>query len=152
VISFIEEGVKSKLTNRRVIKKWISEVANSYGFNVGNLCYIFCDDEYILNVNREYLQHDYYTDIITFDYVIENTVSGDMYISVDTVLSNSKIYSSSYIIELHRVIIHGVLHLCGLKDKTHDDELKMREAEDKALLLLSRLIQQNHLGKLTNQN
>lgn len=144
MISFVEEGIKSHLTNRRIIKRWIGEVAKLYNFKVGNLCFIFCDDEYILNVNREYLQHDYYTDIITFDYVENKTISGDMFISVDTVLSNSKIFSSSYISELHRVIIHGVLHLCGLKDKDHDDEIKMREAENNALLLLNKLIKTNN--------
>lgn len=144
MISFVEEGIKSHLTNRRIIKRWIGEVAKLYNFQVGNLCFIFCDDEYILNVNREYLQHDYYTDIITFDFVENKTISGDMFISVDTVLSNSKIFSSSYISELHRVIIHGVLHLCGLKDKDYDDEIKMREAENNALLLLNKLIKTNN--------
>ena len=75
MISFVEEGIKSRLTNRRIIKRWICEVASSYGYNVGNLCYIFCDDEYILGVNRQYLQHDYYTDIITFDYVDDKSLS-----------------------------------------------------------------------------
>lgn len=143
MISFVEEGIKSRLTNRRIIKRWICEVASSYGYNVGNLCYIFCDDEYILGVNRQYLQHDYYTDIITFDYVDDKSLSGDMFISVDTVLSNSQMFSVSYISELHRVIIHGVLHLCGIKDKSPEDELLMREAENKALLLLSNLIEKN---------
>lgn len=140
MITFVEEGIKAKLTNRRIIKRWISEIVKGYGFVLGDLCYIFCDDAYILNVNREYLQHDYYTDIITFDYVEGGVISGDMYISVDTVLSNSKLFSSDYISELHRVIIHGVLHLCGIKDKSPDDEKKMREAEDKALLLLNSII------------
>lgn len=143
MISFVEEGIKSRLTNRRIIKKWICEVVSSYGYNVGNLCYIFCDDEYILGVNRQYLQHDYYTDIITFDYVDDKSLSGDMFISVDTVLSNSQMFNVSYISELHRVIIHGVLHLCGIKDKTPEDELLMREAENKALLLLSNLFENN---------
>ena len=139
MITFVEENVKSKLTERRLIKLWIKKVAESYNFTLGDLCYIFCDDEKILEVNNEYLKHDYYTDIITFDYVEDGRLSGDMFISVDTVLSNSVLFKTSYMDELHRVVIHGVLHLCGLKDKAPEDEKKMRAAEEKALKLLESL-------------
>lgn len=140
MISFVEEDSKSHLLNRRIIKLWIQQVAESYGFNIGNLCYIFCSDDYILDINRRFLSHDYYTDIITFDYVDGKILSGDMFISIDTVKSNSQQYSASYVDELHRVIIHGVLHLCGFKDKSPNDEKKMRNAENAALSILSDLL------------
>lgn len=140
MITFVEEKVKSKLTNRRIIKNWIKKVADLYDFKLGEICYIFCDDEQILETNRQFLQHDYYTDIITFDYVENNILSGDMFISVDTVLSNSVLFNVSYIDELHRVVIHGILHLCGLKDKSPEDEKKMRDAENQALSILSSLL------------
>lgn len=139
MITFVEEDVKSKLKDRRLIKNWIKQVADSYGFTLGNLCYIFCSDDRILEVNNEFLKHDYYTDIITFDYVEDGVLSGDMFISVDTVKSNSELFNTSYINELHRVVIHGVLHLCGLKDKSPNDEKKMRAAEEKALAMLESL-------------
>lgn len=141
MIKFVEEGVKSKLRNRRIIKSWIDNIVKSYSLKLGNLCYIFCNDDYILDVNRQYLQHDYYTDIITFDYSEDGIVSGDMFISVDTVLSNSQLFNSKYNTELNRVVIHGVLHLCGIKDKSDEDAKIMREAEDRALSELSRLIE-----------
>lgn len=139
MITFIEEDVNAKLNERLLIKKWIKQVALSYGYRVGELCYIFCNDDKILETNRQYLQHDYYTDIITFDYVEDDILSGDMFISVDTVKSNSELFKTSYIDELHRVVIHGVLHLCGLKDKEPADEAKMRKAEEVALKILSEL-------------
>lgn len=141
MITFVEEGVNAKLTERRLIKQWIRQVADSYGFKLGDLCYIFCNDDQILETNKQYLQHDYYTDIITFDYVEDGILSGDMFISVDTVKSNSELFKVSYKDELHRVVIHGVLHLCGLKDKSPDDEKKMRAAEEKALSMLAAMRQ-----------
>lgn len=142
MIIFNEDNAKSRLKNRRIIKNWIKEVAKSYGLVLGDLSYIFCNDDMILEVNRQYLQHDYFTDIITFDYVESNVCSGDMFISVDTVKSNAELFNSTYINELHRVVIHGVLHLCGLKDKSPKDEKKMRAAEDKALSLLEEMLSQ----------
>lgn len=139
MISFVEEEVDAKLKERLLVKKWIKQVALSYGYKVGELCYIFCNDDKILETNRQYLQHDYYTDIITFDYVENGILSGDMFISVDTVQSNSVLFNTSYYDELHRVIIHGVLHLCGLKDKQPADEAQMRKAEEVALKMFSEL-------------
>ncbi|MCQ2203353.1 MAG: rRNA maturation RNase YbeY [Bacteroidales bacterium] len=139
MITFVEEEVNARLKERRLIKKWIKQVAESYNYKLGDICYIFCNDEKILATNIEFLQHDYYTDIITFDYVEGDILSGDMFISVDTVKSNSELFSGSYEDELHRVVIHGILHLCGLKDKAPADEKKMRAAEDKALKMLSQL-------------
>ncbi|MBE6340814.1 MAG: rRNA maturation RNase YbeY [Bacteroidales bacterium] len=136
MINFYEEDIKSHLRNRRVIKQWIKDIISSYNYSTGNISYIFCSDDYLLNINRQYLSHDYYTDVITFDYDENNIVSGDIFISVDTVKSNSEQYSVSYNCELYRVIIHGVLHLCGLKDKTPEDAKIMREAEEKSLQIL----------------
>ena len=140
MITFNIEDADPKLKNKRLLKSWIAKVADSYGLKTGDLAYVFCSDDRILDVNKEFLQHDYYTEIITFDYCEGDTISGDMYISVDTVRTNSELYSTSFINEMHRVIIHGVLHLCGLKDKAPDDEKKMREAEAKALAMWDELV------------
>ena len=142
MISFFNEDVDFKLKNKLVLKQWIKQDAQTYGMKVGDLTYIFCSDDKIIEVNRQFLQHDYYTDIITFDYDVEGVVSGDMYISVDTVRSNSEIYAPSFERELQRVIIHGVLHLCGLKDKQPDDEKNMRSAEEKALAMLDHILEE----------
>ncbi len=136
MISFYNEDIEFKLKNKLLLKKWIKQVVETYNFKLGNLSYIFCSDDKILEVNRQFLQHDYYTDIITFDYDEDGVVSGDMYISIDTVKTNAEQFSPSFIRELHRVIIHGVLHLCGLKDKEPQDEKNMRAAEEKALAML----------------
>lgn len=122
--------------NQTKIREWIKAVAASYGKRVGEIAYFFCDDEKILEVNREYLQHDYYTDIITFDYCERNRLSGDLFISLDTVRSNAEMLGTDYDTELHRVIIHGVLHLCGINDKGPGEREIMEEAENKALMLL----------------
>ena len=140
MITFNIEDADPKLKNKRLLKSWIAKVADSYGLKTGDLAYVFCSDDRILEVNKEFLQHDYYTDVITGDYCEGDTISGDMYISVDTVRTNSELYSTSFINEMHRVIIHGVLHLCGLKDKAPDDEKKMREAEAKALAMWDELV------------
>ena len=118
------------------VEQWIKSTAAQYGYSVGELNYIFCDDEKILEVNRQYLQHDYYTDIITFDYTEGDTISGDLFISLDTVKSNSEEQGTAYEEELHRVIIHGVLHLCGINDKGPGEREQMEAAENKALALL----------------
>ena len=137
MISYQTEGVKMPAIKRRETTAWIKAVAASYGKKVGDIAYIFCDDEKILEVNREYLQHDYYTDIITFDYTEGDTISGDLFISLDTVKSNSEEQGTAYEEELHRVIIHGVLHLCGINDKGPGEREQMEAAENKALALLN---------------
>ncbi|OJX35569.1 MAG: rRNA maturation RNase YbeY [Flavobacteriia bacterium 40-80] len=119
------------------ISDWISQIVSRETKSLGDLTYIFCDDEYILDVNRQYLDHDYYTDIITFDYSEGGVVSGDLFISLDTVRSNSELFSTPFLQELHRVIIHGVLHLCGYKDKSEEDERLMREKENEALRFIN---------------
>lgn len=121
------------------IRRWIKAVAVSYGYRLGNIAYIFCDDEKILEVNRQYLQHDYYTDIITFDYTAGDKIGGDLFISVDTIRSNAEQLGKPYAEELHRVVVHGILHLCGINDKGAGEREIMEAAEDKALRLLAEM-------------
>lgn len=121
--------------SRRLTSAWVKAVADTYGKRVGEVAYIFCDDEKILEVNREYLEHDYYTDIITFDYSEGNRIAGDLFISLDTVASNAELFGRPYEEELHRVIIHGILHLCGIKDKEPGEREQMEQAENQALEL-----------------
>ena len=135
MISYNTENVSMPHLRRRDTSAWIRRVAQSYGKRVGDVGYLFCDDEKILEVNREYLGHDYYTDIITFDYCEGDVISGDMVISLDTVRSNAELFHKDYAEELHRVIIHGILHLCGLNDKGPGERELMEAAENKALLL-----------------
>jgi len=118
---------------RRLLNTWIRAVARDYGYTVGEVTFIFCDDTKILEVNRQYLQHDYYTDVITFDYTEGKCISGDIFISLDTVKSNAKLYQKTYREELHRVFIHGILHLCGINDKEPGEREIMEAAENKAL-------------------
>jgi rRNA maturation RNase YbeY len=135
-ISYFTEEIKAPDIKKRIVSSWIKEVAQSYGKRVGDISYIFCSDEKILEVNRQYLQHDYYTDIITFDYSSGNVISGDLFISLETVRSNSEKFNTSYMEELHRTIIHGVLHLCGINDKGPGEREIMEMNENKALALL----------------
>ncbi|MBD5248846.1 MAG: rRNA maturation RNase YbeY [Barnesiella sp.] len=122
-----------------VMEQWIAEVARSHGKVAHELTYIFCDDEEIISVNRQYLQHDYYTDIITFDYTRGKLLRGDMYISLDTVASNAEAVGATYDQELRRVIIHGVLHLCGINDKGPGEREIMEMNENRALAMLENL-------------
>ena len=135
MISYQTINVKMPAIKRRANSAWIKAVAASYGKKVGEVAYIFCDDEKILEVNRQYLNHDYYTDIITFDYCIDHIVSGDLFISLDTVRSNAEAFGKTYDEELHRVIIHGILHLCGINDKGPGEREIMEAAENKALAI-----------------
>lgn len=135
MISYQTEGVKMPDIKKRDTSAWIKRVAESYGKKCGDIAYIFCNDEKILEVNKEYLQHDYYTDIITFDYCEEETINGDLFISLDTVRTNAEMLGVEYAQELHRVIIHGILHLCGIDDKGEGEREIMEAAEDKALAM-----------------
>lgn len=144
MITYTTDGVKMPAIKRRDVSTWIKAVAQSYGKSVGDIAYIFCNDEKILEVNRQYLQHDYYTDIITFDYCddlaemdISDTISGDMFISLDTVRTNAAGLGVDYLQELHRVIIHGILHLLGINDKGPGEREIMEAAENKALAILN---------------
>ena len=122
---------------KREVTAWIKDVAATYGRKVGEIGYMFVNDEKILEVNREYLGHDYYTDIITFDYDEGDRINGDLVISLDTVETNARQFGKSYDEELHRVIIHGILHLCGINDKGPGEREVMEAAEDKALAMIS---------------
>ena len=133
MISYQTFNVKMPPIRRRDVSAWVRRVAAGYGKRVGEVAYIFCDDEKILEVNRQYLNHDYYTDIITFDYCEDDTISGDLFISLDTVRSNAEAQGTPYDEELHRVIIHGILHLCGINDKGLGERAIMEAAENKAL-------------------
>jgi rRNA maturation RNase YbeY len=134
-ISFHNEDIAFVLPQKRLYKQWIEQTALSHGKTIGELTYLFCSDEYLLEMNKTYLQHDYYTDIITFDYSEENKISGDLFISVERVKDNALKIGVSLQNEMQRVVIHGVLHLCGFKDKEKTDVQIMRKMEEKALLL-----------------
>ena len=136
MISYQTDGVDMPAIKKRETTEWIKSVVAGYGKRVGEIAYIFCSDEKILEVNRQYLQHDYYTDIITFDYCEGNRLSGDLFISLDTVRTNADQFGTDYDTELHRVIIHGILHLCGINDKGSGERKIMEEAENRALALL----------------
>jgi metalloprotein, YbeY/UPF0054 family len=111
-------------------KAWLEDIILSEGKKLGEINYIFCDDEYLLKVNQDYLQHDYYTDIITFDYVKGRTISGEIFVSLHRISDNASTLSKSYEEELRRVLAHGVLHLSGYKDKSEEEEQLMRSKED----------------------
>ena len=138
-ISYQTDGVKMPAIKKRETTAWIKAVAATYNKKVGEIAYIFCSDEKILEVNKEYLQHDYYTDIITFDYDEGDIISGDLFISLDTVRTNSEQFDTEYDEELHHTIIHGVLHLCGINDKGPGEREIMEAAENKALFLLKEM-------------
>ena len=138
MISYNAEGVAMPNIKRRATTAWIKAVAATYGKRVGEIGYLFVDDEHILDVNKQYLGHDYYTDIITFDYCEGDILNGDLVISLDTVRSNAELFGKPYEEELHRVIIHGVLHLCGLNDKGPGERELMEDAENRALAFLKK--------------
>ncbi|MBQ1177600.1 MAG: rRNA maturation RNase YbeY [Bacteroidaceae bacterium] len=135
MITYQTDGTRMPNIKKRPTTAWIRAVAATYDKKVGDVNYIFCNDERILEVNREYLQHDYYTDIITFDYTEEDTISGDLFISLDTVKTNSEQFGTEYDEELHRTIIHGILHLCGINDKGPGEREIMEAAENRALAM-----------------
>jgi probable rRNA maturation factor len=136
MISYQSDGIEMPNIKKLEITAWIKQVAASYGRRVGDIGYMFVNDEKILEVNKQYLGHDYYTDIITFDYDEGDVISGDIVISLDTVRSNAEIFGKTYDDELHRVIIHGILHLCGINDKGPGEREIMEACENKALALL----------------
>ena len=135
MVSYQTDGVEMPAIKKSKTTEWIKAVAATYEKRVGEIAYIFSSDEKILEVNRHYLQHDYYTDIITFDYCEGNRLSGDLFISLDTVRTNAEQFGSDYETELHRVIIHGILHLCGINDKGPGEREIMEEAENRALAM-----------------
>ena len=132
-ITYQTDGIKMPAIKTGESSEWIKAVADTYGQRIGEIAYIFCSDEKILEVNRQYLQHDYYTDIITFDYCEGDRLAGDLFISLETVATNAEQFGASYEQELNRTIIHGILHLCGINDKGPGEREIMEAAEDKAL-------------------
>lgn len=142
VVNFFEEDIKFKLPQKTIIRSWIKNVVQKEGANISEINYIFCSDPYLRQVNVEYLQHDYFTDIITFDNSeVEGTLEGDIFISIDRIRENSTDFSDSFDQELRRVIIHGVLHLLGYRDKSDDEQTLMRQKEDQYLSLYTSLNQ-----------
>ena len=130
---------KFDLKNEALLKQWIADCIVSEGFELGEIVYIFCDDEYLHKLNVEFLNHDTLTDIISFDYKLGKQINGEIYISVDRVSDNATDFNTNFNDELHRVMIHGILHFCGYKDKSTLDEQLMREKEDECLKRLSSL-------------
>ncbi len=139
MLNFFFENIENISINEN-ITSWIEYIITNEGKKMGDINYIFCDDEYLLKINQDYLQHDYYTDIITFDYVKGKKISGDIFVSVTRVSENAPLLSKSFEEELHRVIAHGVLHLCGYKDKTEEEIKEMRSKEDFYLNAISKFI------------
>lgn len=135
MISYFTEDVVFKFKNKRLNNKWLTLVAESEVKRIGDISIIFCSDSYILDINIRYLHHDYFTDIITFDYTEGDRLSGDLFISLDTVRANAAEYGSDFETELNRVMVHGVLHLIGYDDHSSADKKLMREKEDYYLLL-----------------
>jgi probable rRNA maturation factor len=132
MISFNSE-CDFKLDNETQFSNWISAVILSENKKEGDINYIFCDDEFILEINKQYLNHDYYTDIISFDYSVGNELHGDIFVSVERVQENAEDFNVTFDEELKRVVIHGILHYCGYKDKSEEDELIMRQKEDEKI-------------------
>ena len=122
-----------QLKNENLLEYWVDTVVSEEGFSIGEINYIFCDDEYLHKLNVEYLQHDTLTDVISFDNTLGKLISGDIYVSVERVEDNAKDFKVPFLDELHRVMIHGVLHYMGYKDKSEEEKIKMRNAENKAL-------------------
>ena len=136
-IHFFSEDIQFEISDPDTIRDWISSVAASYGQSIGEINFIFCSDEYLLQINQEHLNHDTYTDIITFPLsILGQELLSDIFISIDRVKENAIDRKLSFEEELHRVLIHGILHLCGLKDKSSEEASEMRNAEDKALAIL----------------
>lgn len=133
MIRFFTENISFKLANRQKIKKWLNEIIVAENKKTGEINYIFCSDDYLLNINRKYLNHDYYTDVITFDYYEPDKLSGDIFISIDCVRANSIEYSQIFEKELYRVMVHGILHLCSYDDSTQSEMAVMRSKENSYL-------------------
>ncbi len=139
MIQYIVENTTVPHLEKKKLNAWIKDVAATYNQKTGDIAFVFCNDDRILEVNKQYLQHDYFTDIITFDYTEGNRISGDIFISIDTVKSNASEFQQDFLAELHRIIIHGILHLCGNDDKTPELRKEMTQKENDALALLEQM-------------
>ncbi len=137
MIFYTTEKVKAPKLEKRKTNAWIKTVAAKYDKKIGEIAYVFCDDAKILEVNKTYLQHDYFTDIITFDYCEGAVLNGDIFISLDTVRTNAQEFGVTFENELHRILIHGILHLCGQEDKTPEARLEMTRKENEALQMIT---------------
>ena len=133
------DGAAMPQLDQTKVEAWIKEVARRHDRILGDIAYMFCNDEKIIEVNRQFLQHDYYTDIITFDYSRGKLISGDMFISLDTVATNAEMVKDAYDRELLRVVIHGILHLCGINDKGPGEREIMEQHEDEALAIYNEM-------------
>lgn len=129
-VNFFNEDIRFNLPQKRIVKSWLKNVVEHYGFKLKDLNIIFCSDAKILSINKTFLNHNYYTDVITFPYSSEKYISGDIFISIDTVLHNSELFNQSFNRELNRVIVHAVLHLLGFNDKTNEETSLMRTTEN----------------------
>jgi rRNA maturation RNase YbeY len=134
MISFHTSALTFNLPQKNAVRKWLHAVAAAEGKKIGELAFIFCDDNDLLEINRRYLRHDYYTDVVTFDYSEPPTLSGDVFISIDTVRANAATYRQTFACELRRVMLHGLLHLCGYNDHSRKEQQQMRKKEDDYLL------------------
>ena len=130
MVSYFTQDTDFKFKSKRLTSQWLKQVAQTESKKLGAVSIIFCSDNYLLDINKEYLNHDYFTDIITFDYCEGNLISGDLFISIDSVKDNAVFYKSCFEDELNRVIVHGVLHLIGYDDHTESDIAQMRYKED----------------------
>lgn len=133
MINFFNEDIDFPKINLKKTREWINKIILYYQKEEGDLNYIFCSDQYLIEINKKFLNHNYFTDIISFNYNEKNDIAGDIFISIDTVSVNSKEYQVSFVNELHRVMIHGVLHLLGFDDKTDEQKIVMRQKENEAL-------------------
>lgn len=143
MVRYYNDQTNFRLRDKRKIASWLKAVAQEEGYALGDVTYIFCSSEVHRKMNIDFIGHDYFTDVITFDYSDlkgEGIVSGDIFIDVDTVKDNARIYGATFISEMHRIIVHGVLHLCGQKDKTPRAEKQMHRKEDKYLALLDEMV------------
>jgi len=125
-----------ELNRTKTLKQWIESVIISEGYEIGEIAYVFCDDDFLVKLNIEFLDHDTLTDILSFDYGVGNQINGEIYISVERVTENAMDFNTNFEDELHRVMVHGILHFCGYKDKTNEEELQMRAKEDEYLVKL----------------
>ncbi|MBR6760203.1 MAG: rRNA maturation RNase YbeY [Alistipes sp.] len=155
MVRYYTDDCTYNLKNKRLIAKWLKAVAEAEGYTLGDITYIFCSSQVHRKMNIDFVGHDYFTDIITFDYSDRKgsgVVSGDIFIDVETVKDNARIYGATARQEMHRVVVHGVLHLCGQGDKTPRTEKQMHRKEDKYLALLDEMVQQQENSKFKIQN
>ena len=142
MINFFSKEVPYLLSNEEIVSTWIAQVAKQYGSHIEELNYIFCSDTYLLELNKEHLDHDYYTDILTFPYQ-QKPIMGDIYISVDRVKDNARTFGVLFDHEMNRVMAHGLLHLLGFDDQTEQDKKEMRAKEDESVEILNTLLDTN---------